>query len=246
MNGSEYIYRVAPFTKLTEMTQRVVTFLVQKFGEDRVVIVPDSNTVNPAILDTDKVYLQITYVEPYFEKHELDLRTTALQRNYMLKQFSYSIPFTPSGTPYGSLSEQFQRQIILTTDHHFPYLTSRMPVASKRFCILSPIEVVIGDISRRVQQLDEVLDVKPVDVKLLQMLLQGCIGTTVNRGPAEAAFTFLKPDLLPIHPQSVSLPGSPPILDITGYADAQNKLRVCFRRLLQSYVPVVHKVALFW
>ncbi|CAI2737717.1 unnamed protein product, partial [Dicrocoelium dendriticum] len=62
----------------------------------------------------------------------------------------------------------------------------------------------------------------------------GCIGTTVNRGPAEAAFTFLKPDLLPIHPQSVSLPGSPPILDITGYADAQNKLRVCFRRLLQS------------
>ncbi|CAH8536215.1 unnamed protein product [Dicrocoelium dendriticum] len=216
MNGSEYIYRVAPFTKLTEMTQRVV------------------------------VYLQITYVEPYFEKHELDLRTTALQRNYMLKQFSYSIPFTPSGTPYGSLSEQFQRQIILTTDHHFPYLTSRMPVASKRFCILSPIEVVIGDISRRVQQLDEVLDVKPVDVKLLQMLLQGCIGTTVNRGPAEAAFTFLKPDLLPIHPQSVSLPGSPPILDITGYADAQNKLRVCFRRLLQSYVPVVHKVALFW
>lgn len=32
---------------------------------------------------------------------------------------------------------------------------------------------------------------EPPDAKMLQMVLQGCIGTTVNQGPAEVAVVFL-------------------------------------------------------
>ena len=33
-----------------------------------------------------------------------------------------------------------------------------------------------------------------VDVKKLQLILQGCIGTQVNQGPTEIALTFLNVD----------------------------------------------------
>ena len=35
---------------------------------------------------------------------------------------------------------------------------------------------------------------RPVDGKRLQLILQGCIGTTVNQGPTEIALTFLNVD----------------------------------------------------
>ncbi|KAF7262717.1 hypothetical protein EG68_00019 [Paragonimus skrjabini miyazakii] len=228
MNGSEYVYREVPFTKLPEMTQRITAYYAEKFGEDRIVVIKDSNVVNPRTLDSNKVYFQITYVEPYFEDYELRRRTTELQKNYVLKRFVHSLPFTPKGPAHGSLSEQFQRQVILTTERHFPYIKSRLAVVSRTDQVLSPIEVAYGDVSRRVEQLEIALRTKPVDVKFLQMILQGCIGTTVNQGPVEVALTFLKPGS-PVTP----LPESTFILNEAAYVDAQNRLRVCFRQMLQ-------------
>lgn len=57
--------------------------------------------------------------------------------------------------------------------------------------ILSPIEVAIEDVQKKTRELALALNQEPPDPKMLQMVLQGCIGTTVNQGPLEIASVFL-------------------------------------------------------
>lgn len=47
--------------------------------------------------------------------------------------------------------------------------------------ILSPIEVAIEDIQKKTKELTIAMTAEPPDTKMLQMVLQGCIGTTVNQ-----------------------------------------------------------------
>lgn len=47
--------------------------------------------------------------------------------------------------------------------------------------ILSPIEGAIEDIQKKTKELGIALLQEPPDPKMLQMVLQGCIGTTVNQ-----------------------------------------------------------------
>ncbi len=47
--------------------------------------------------------------------------------------------------------------------------------------ILTPIEVAIEDIQKKAKELAIALSQEPPDTKMLQMVLQGCIGTTVNQ-----------------------------------------------------------------
>ena len=46
---------------------------------------------------------------------------------------------------------------------------------------MSPIEVAIEDIQKKTKELFIALKQDPPDVKMLQMVLQGCLGTTVNQ-----------------------------------------------------------------
>lgn len=45
-------------------------------------IIKDSNQVDISSLDPDKAFIQITYVEPYFETYELRNRETYFERNF--------------------------------------------------------------------------------------------------------------------------------------------------------------------
>ncbi|CAH8573632.1 unnamed protein product [Schistosoma curassoni] len=237
LNGKDFIYKEAPFTKLAEITHRLQAFYGDKFGQDRIVIIKDSNIVDEKQLDSDKGYLQITFVEPYLEDFELRRRTTKFHCNYGLKRFVLSLPFTIDGQAHGSLSTQYKRKYILTTSRCFPYMKTRLLVVSTESHTLTPIEVALEDITHRVEQLDRVLTTEPPDVKYLQMLLQGCIGTVVNQGPVEMATTFLgheknKPlkSLIPDKNKSSTT------LNSTTYEDIQNRLRITFQQfLIKSY-----------
>lgn len=45
-------------------------------------------------MDTNnKNYIQITYVQPYFDEHELENRISFFERNNNLKKFFYETPF---------------------------------------------------------------------------------------------------------------------------------------------------------
>lgn len=56
---------------------------------------------------------------------------------------------------------------------------------------LEPIELAIDDIERKTAELRGATRQEPPDAKMLQMVLQGCIGTSVNVGPLRTAQTFL-------------------------------------------------------
>lgn len=47
--------------------------------------------------------------------------------------------------------------------------------------VLTPIEVAIEDVQSKILELKKAMSSHKPDVKMLQMVLQGCIGTTVNQ-----------------------------------------------------------------
>lgn len=155
-----------------------------------------------------QAYLQITYVEPFFDTYELKERITYFDKNYNLRTFMYCTPFTLDGRAHGDLHEQYKRKTILTTSHAFPYIKTRINVINKeevtivsmtvwevknKYClpdallgfvlqiILVPIEVAIEDMQKKTQELAFATNQDPADPKMLQMVLQGCVGTTVNQ-----------------------------------------------------------------
>lgn len=104
LDGEEFIYKVrflsfsarrcltfeyvqeAPFTKLSEISSRLESFYTDRFGRGVVEVIKDSNNVNRSLHNTSNVYLQITYVEPYFDKWEKRRRTTHFERSHNLKR----------------------------------------------------------------------------------------------------------------------------------------------------------------
>lgn len=57
---------------------------------------------------------------------------------------------------------------------------------------LNPIEVAIDEMQNRVNELEEVV-MPPIDVKKLQLRLQGSVAVQVNAGPLAYANAFLSP-----------------------------------------------------
>lgn len=57
---------------------------------------------------------------------------------------------------------------------------------------LNPIEVAIDEMQNRVCELEEVV-MPPIDVKKLQLRLQGSVAVQVNAGPLAYANAFLNP-----------------------------------------------------
>ena len=63
-------------------------FYAERFGTENVVIIKDSNAVDMSSLDPEKAYIQITYVEPYFEAYELRHRVTYFDRNFNMSKYN--------------------------------------------------------------------------------------------------------------------------------------------------------------
>ena len=71
--------------------------------------------------------------------------------------------------------------------------------------------MAIEDLQKKIEELKNATLQEPSDTKILQMVLQGCVGTTVNQGPLEMALTFLQPT------KSEQI------------TEHHNKLRLCFK-----------------
>ncbi|XP_040264246.1 dedicator of cytokinesis protein 7 isoform X3 [Bufo bufo] len=212
LDEQEFVYKEPAITKLAEISHRLEGFYGERFGEDGVEVIKDSNPVDKCKLDANKAFIQITYVEPYFDTYEMKDRITYFDKNYNLRRFMYCTPFTLDGRAHGELHEQFKRKTILTTSHAFPYIKTRINVIHKEEIILTPIEVAIEDMQKKTQELAFATHQDPADPKMLQMVLQGSVGTTVNQGPLEVAQVFLS-----------EIPNDPKLFR------HHNKLRLCFK-----------------
>lgn len=91
LDGEEYIYKEKVLAKLPEIAHRFEQFYCDKYGKENVVIIKDSKIVEPSKLDQQKAYIQITYVEPYFDDFELRDRVTAFERNYNISKCVFKV-----------------------------------------------------------------------------------------------------------------------------------------------------------
>ncbi|CAI4226264.1 unnamed protein product [Auanema sp. JU1783] len=217
LDGEEFIYKEPPFTKLSEISNRLELFYTERFGKGVVEVIKDSNNVSRSAHQPNNAYLQITYVEPYFDKWERRRRPTHFERSHNINRFSYATPFTRDGRAHGDLKDQCKRRTVLTAQHCFPYLKTRIRVISREQKVLLPIQVAIEDIEKKTRELSAAIAQNPPDAKMLQMVLQGCIGTTVNQGPIQVANIFLR---------EVTRDDKGKPVD-----KFQNKLRLCFKDL---------------
>lgn len=71
-------------------------------------------------------------------------------------------------------------------------MLKRIPVKDKQEIELSPIDVAIDEMHTRVAELEDVV-LPPIDVKKLQLRLQGSVAVTVNAGALAYATAFLDP-----------------------------------------------------
>jgi hypothetical protein len=84
--------------------------------------------------------------------------------------------------------------------------------------VLGPVEVAVEDLQKKIDELKTAIQQDPADPKILQMVLQGCVGTTVNQGPLEMAMTFLQP----VSSESIT--------------EHHNKLRLCFKEFSRRFI----------
>ncbi|EPQ04695.1 Dedicator of cytokinesis protein 6 [Myotis brandtii] len=253
LDEQEFVYKEPSITKLAEISHRLEArpggggwmghkaalgwgggctcaareFYTERFGEDVVEIVKDSNPVDKTKLDSQKAYIQITYVEPHFDTYELKDRVTYFDRNYGLRTFLFCTPFTPDGRAHGELHEQHKRKTLLSTDHAFPYIKTRIRVCHREETVLTPVEVAIEDMQKKTRELAFATEQDPPDAKMLQMVLQGSVGPTVNQarpGPLEVAQVFL-----------AEIPEDPKLFR------HHNKLRLCFKDFCKKCEDALRK-----
>ncbi|XP_006863792.1 PREDICTED: dedicator of cytokinesis protein 8 isoform X1 [Chrysochloris asiatica] len=224
LDEQEFVYKEPAITKLPEISHRLEGFYGQCFGAEFVEVIKDSTPVDKTKLDPNKAYIQITFVEPYFDEYEMKDRMTYFEKNFNLRRFMYTTPFTLEGRPRGELQEQHQRNTVLTTSHAFPYIKTRIRIIQKEEFVLTPIEVAIEDMKKKTLQLAVAINQEPPDAKMLQMVLQGSVGATVNQGPLEVAQVFL-----------AEIPADPKLYR------HHNKLRLCFKEFIMRCGEAVEK-----
>uniref|UniRef100_A0A8C1K9M9 Dedicator of cytokinesis 6 n=1 Tax=Cyprinus carpio TaxID=7962 RepID=A0A8C1K9M9_CYPCA len=221
LDEQEFVYKEPSITKLAEISHRLeVLATLIRFSFVHMV----SMLSSAVYVSVTQAYLQITYVEPFFDTYELKERITYFDKNYNLRTFMYCTPFTLDGRAHGDLHEQYKRKTILTTSHAFPYIKTRINVIHKEEIILMPMEVAIEDMQKKTQELAFATHQDPADSKMLQMVLQGCVGTTVNQGPLEVAQVFLS-----------EIPEDPKLFR------HHNKLRLCFKDLTKRCEDALRK-----
>ena len=86
LDGEEYIYKEKVLAKLSEIALRLEQFYGDKYGKENLVIINDSKIVEQSKLDPLKAYIQVTYVEPYFDDYEMRDRVTAFEKNFTISK----------------------------------------------------------------------------------------------------------------------------------------------------------------
>ncbi|KAF0992360.1 hypothetical protein HZS_7187, partial [Henneguya salminicola] len=227
----EFVYCEPPHTKLPDFTSMIEESYSKILPESiKLQIIRDSAPVEVEKLSSTTLYIQITSVCSYL--NETDSQDSGYpSSNVDFKYFYYNTPFTLLGQARGDLDTQYQRQTIIETESFIPSLNPRVRIVSTREDTLKPIHVIQGDISKRTRDLVNVLKNESVNLKMLQLNLQGCIGAAVNQGPHEAAKVFLYPFLQ----QNIKDFGK----DME-YIQSINKLALTFKHLTFTFLNKIY------
>eukprot|EP00002_Diphylleia_rotans_P017696 TRINITY_DN3433_c0_g1_i5.p1 TRINITY_DN3433_c0_g1~~TRINITY_DN3433_c0_g1_i5.p1 ORF type:complete len:1895 (-),score=353.68 TRINITY_DN3433_c0_g1_i5:366-6050(-) len=191
MDGKEFVYRELKITMLTEITDRLKKQVEKKYKQIPVIF-PDSRAVDRKQLAADKLYLQITSLEPHFDEKDPIPRTTTFEKSNNLYCFVYETPFTKTGAAQtDSVIDQYKMKTFLRVETGFPTVLIRQPVIEKWEVELDPLSNSIEAIQRRTALLRKELESAKPSIKNLQSLLQGSVLVQVNVGVLAIANGFL-------------------------------------------------------
>jgi dedicator of cytokinesis protein 9/10/11 len=198
LDGKEFIYKEPKIVPLADMALRLQGFYGNRFPGKAFELIQDSADVDPSRLSPEKAYIQLTHVMPYFSDKELRERTSTFERMNNIRRFFYETPFTPEGKARGAIDSQWKRKTILTVDKAFPYLKRRLAVVERQVCdarcvavgrrltsVLqaieqTPIQNAVEEISQKAVDLRELCEMRPPNLKLLQLRLQGTVSVQVR------------------------------------------------------------------
>jgi len=202
LHNQEYISREPSLTSLSSLCLKLKDQFEQLSEDGTVVeIIHETYDVDAARIeafDETKIYLQVTHVEPSLAQKKSSKETqrvSIFERNTNISSFVYETPFTETGKSRGSIADQKLRKTTLQVEKlkSFPYLKKRLKVLKKTQIELSPIEFAIDSVEKKIVELQQVVnaEIGNVDIKLLQLKLQGSVSVSVNEGPAKMAQVFL-------------------------------------------------------
>ena len=191
-NEKQFIFREPGITNLAEFVDKMTKKFTTKLED--LVILKDSTSIAPRTIEPNRSYIQITHVEAYFLRENKEERQTKFEKENNLSHFFFETPFTKTGRPHGSVDSQYMLVTILRTKNVFPYIKRRIEVIDSESVELTPIEVAVSALKKRTAELEKVIRCDPPDFNLLELTLQGSVGTTVNEGPLEYYRAFLSPD----------------------------------------------------
>ncbi|WKY15205.1 hypothetical protein Q1695_000586 [Nippostrongylus brasiliensis] len=192
-HGTDWIYREAGLASLAEVSLSLREYHRQLIGHDRIQVEPGSEA-EPSALDPAVVYIWVNHVEPvvgegFSSKH--------FMTHTNVSEFAYESPVSESSPGEGkepSIVNQALRRTILKVDGSFPSTRRRLPVVSVESEIIMPLDFACQKLESKASQINAVLDdvdeCRPLDVKGLQLLLQGAVMPTVNAGPLAYAEAF--------------------------------------------------------
>ena len=119
----QFIYKEPQVTPLSEISLRLQAQFAQRFGPDKIVMITDSKDVNPHDLNPELAYMQIIFVEPYFDTP----RSSYFEHNHNIREFLYEVPFTSTGRAHGAVQDQWKRKTIVRVEgSSFPYMKKRL------------------------------------------------------------------------------------------------------------------------
>ncbi|MFH4978072.1 hypothetical protein AB6A40_004781 [Gnathostoma spinigerum] len=193
---TEWIYREPGCTSLAEACERMKESCRVALGHERIQIFAECE-MNESDLDENVAYVQMTHVEPVYANDERDL----FNIHTNVRRFTYETSMVDSAVPSDAadVSRQALKRTFLTSKAPFPNTRRRQLVVDRSVVTLSPLELACDKLMFKAREIRRVLDdasmggisgVHQLDVKGLQLLLQGAIQPTVNIGPLAYAEAF--------------------------------------------------------
>ncbi|CAL2027501.1 unnamed protein product [Caenorhabditis brenneri] len=203
-HNTDWIYREVGLTSLATFSLEIKAKCQRQVGHERVQIEANEQ-LDLAKIDPTVAYVQITHVEPSSSDRPTS-SASPVANDFLvhtnLCEFSYEIAMIENDRKLSrepAIHEQsLKRTIIKVNSGGFPSTRRRLPVASVHYEQFSPLEFACQKLNTKAEQIRKTLSAasngRRLDVKGLQLLLQGAVLPTVNAGPLSYAEVFTKDD----------------------------------------------------
>ncbi|KAH7729074.1 Dedicator of cytokinesis family protein [Aphelenchoides avenae] len=210
---SEWVYREPGVTSLAEACERMVEAVRNALGHDHVEVIPE-NQVDVDKLKTSVAYVQMTHVEPCLvDPRNPSIVPVSDPMNYDAHtnndRFVYEEPILDETVPKNA-PEQAKlslRRVYLRVAESFPNTRRRQRVVDRFERVLNPLELACDSLRFKAAQIRKILSAAGIfkghgfdksalhrlDLKGLQLLLQGSVSPTVNVGVLAYAEAFTMP-----------------------------------------------------